>query len=273
MGKKILFLDLDGTLLNSSREISRGNRQALEEALAQGHRVVINTGRPLQSARIQNERLGFTQEGCYLSAFNGGVIYDPHGQRIVAKHSLPIETALGVIRLCDAKGVHVQTYDMERVLVEPRWDDALVKKYCDQILMEYRMLPDFDTGLREKPPKVLAVSEDNRAALKQIEQEIKENFPDVDCFFSTEWLLEIVPKGVNKGSALEHLCSLLDIPVEDSLAAGDEENDLPMIRAAGVGCAMANATQRVRDAADYITRNDNDHDGVAEIVRRFMLTD
>lgn len=271
MQKKILFLDLDGTLLNRAREVSRGNCQALTEALAQGHRVVINTGRPLESARIQNERLGFTQEGCYLSAFNGGVIFDSHRQEIVWRKTLPIDTALKVIRLCDAKGLHVQTYDMTHVLVEPKWDDALVKKYCDRILMKHRTLPSFETGLQEEPAKVLAVSENDRAVLERLQTEITERFPQVDCFFSTDWLLEIVPKGVNKGTALERLCDILEIPVADSVAAGDEENDLPMILAAGVGCAMANGTQRVKDAADYVTQNDNDQDGVAEIVRKFLL--
>lgn len=272
MGKKILFLDLDGTLLNSTREVSQGNRRALNEALAQGHRVVINTGRPLRSARIQNERLGFTKEGCYLCAFNGGVIFDSYRQEIVYKNALPIETALEVIRMCDARGVHVQTYDLERVLVEPRWDDALVAKYCGRILMEYQMLPDFNTGLRERPPKVLAVSEEDRTVLEVLQREITEAFPEVDCFFSCDWLLEVVPKGVNKGTALERLCGILDIPVADSVAAGDEENDLTMILAAGVGCAMANGTQRVKDSADYVTQNDNDHDGVAEIVDKFLLS-
>lgn len=271
MHKKILFLDLDGTLLNSSREVSPHNRQALQEALSQGHRVVINTGRPLQSARIQNERLGFTQEGCFLSAFNGGVIFDSYRQQVVYKQALPIDIALQVIRLCDTKGVHVQTYDMEQVLVEPRWDDALVKKYCARILMEYRVVPDFGTGLKEPPVKVLAISEENRAVLEEIRSEILEEFPELDCFFSTYCLLEIVPKGVNKGTALERLCDILEIPVADSVAAGDEENDLPMILAAGVGCAMANGTQRVKAAADYVTRNDNDRDGVAEIVCKFLL--
>ena len=78
MNRKILFLDLDGTLLNSRREISKGNRAALEKALTLGHRVVINTGRPLKSALIQNRRLGLTMDGCYLIAFNGGILYDSY---------------------------------------------------------------------------------------------------------------------------------------------------------------------------------------------------
>ena len=271
MDRKILFLDLDGTLLNSQREISQGNRQALEEALERGHRVVINTGRPLHSAKLQNQKLGLTKEGCYLSAFNGGLIYDPYKEEVVCKQTLPMETAIRLIRLCDSHHIHVQTYDLRNVLVEPRWDDELIRFYCGRILMEYKVLSNFDTDLVEEPVKVLAVSHDNRKGLEEIQREILKNFPEVDCFFSNERLLEMVPKGVNKGSALVRLCELLDIPVDNSVAAGDEDNDLAMIEAAGVGCAMANGTPRVLAAADYITEHDNDQDGVAEIVRKFLL--
>ena len=89
MDRKILFLDLDGTLLNSSREVSPGNRAALEQALSLGHKVVINTGRPLHSAIIQNDRLGFHQDGCYVVSFNGGMIYDAYQEKLVYSHCLP----------------------------------------------------------------------------------------------------------------------------------------------------------------------------------------
>ena len=271
MERKILFLDLDGTLLNSRREISPGNRAALEKALEKGHMVVINTGRPLHSAIIQNERLGFSHEGCYVVSFNGGVIFDAYRKQVIYRRGLPLQTAVSILEMCNEKGVHVQTYDLENVLVEPRWNDGLIKKYCGRILMEYRVLPDFKTGLTEEPPKILAVSETDRPALDELQRELPRHFPEVDCFFSAKHLLEIVPKGTHKGSALEHLCSILDIPVANSVAAGDEENDLTMLRAAGVGCAMANAVDPVKKAADYVTVHNNDEDGIAEIVEKFLL--
>ena len=271
MERKILFLDLDGTLLNSCREVSPGNRAALEKALSLGHRVVINTGRPLHSAIIQNERLGFSQNGCYVVCFNGGVIYDAYRKQIIYRKGLSLSTAIPILELCNETGVHVQTYDMERVLVEPRWDDELIQKYCGRILMEYRVVPDFRTSLTEEPPKILAVSETNRPALDELQRELPERFPDVDCFFSARHLLEIVPKGIHKGSALERLCGILNIPVANSIAAGDEENDLTMLLAAGIGCAMANAVPTVKQAADYVTVHNNDEDGIAEIVEKFLL--
>ena len=190
MDRKILFLDLDGTLLNSSREVSPGNRAALEKALSLGHKVVINTGRPLHSAIIQNDRLGFHQEGCYVVSFNGGMIYDACREKIIYSRCLPLSTARSILTMCGALDIHVQTYDREDVLVEPRWDDALIRKYCARILIHYRVLPSFEEDLTEEPPKILAVSEENRPALETLQQELPERFDDVDCFFSAKHLLE-----------------------------------------------------------------------------------
>ena len=93
----------------------------------------------------------------------------------------------------------------------------------------------------------------------------------VDCFYSSAFFLEAVAAGVNKGSAVERLCRMLDVPLSEAAAAGDEANDVSMIRAAGVGAAMSNAVPAAKEAADYVTERDNNHDGVAEIIRRFLL--
>lgn len=271
MNRKILFLDLDGTLLNDRREISPGNRAALEKALALGHRVVINTGRPLKSAIIQNRRLGLTREGCYLISFNGGLIYDSFREEIIYRQCLPMDTARKVIRLCNRRNLHVQTYDRERVLVEPRWEDDALNRYCDKILMDYRVVPDFSTGLTEDPAKVLAISYTDRASLEALQAEILETLPEVDCYFSCREYLEVVPKGVHKGTAVERLCRELGVDIADSIAAGDAENDLQMLRSAGLGCAMANGEPVVKQAAGYVTTRTNNEDGVAEIVERFLL--
>lgn len=271
MKKKILFLDLDGTLLNDDREISAGNRAALYAALEQGHRVVINTGRPLESAMQQNKKLGLTKEGCYLISFNGGLIYDPYREEIIHRQCLTVPTALKMIRLFDRYDLHIQTYDASRVLVEPKWEDESLKRYCAKVNMEYRVIPDFTDGLTEPPAKVLAISYTDRASLEQVEAEITAHYPDVDCFFSCKEYLEVVPKGVHKGNALIHMCNLLGFDVADSIAAGDAENDISMLQAAGIGCCMANGVDAVKQIANYITEHDNNHDGIAEIVQKFML--
>ena len=90
MKKRLLFLDLDGTLLNDEKEITRGNREALERTLQRGHGVIITTGRPLKSALAQAKRLGLDQPGCYTIAYNGAMVYDWGKQDKIFSRALTI---------------------------------------------------------------------------------------------------------------------------------------------------------------------------------------
>ena len=272
MKQKTLFLDLDGTLLNDEKQITPGNRRALETALDAGHRVVITTGRPLVSAIKQSQSLGLTGKGCYLIAFNGGIVYDSFREEIIYQQNLPTEAALRAIQLCNERGIHCQAYDETYVLVEPRCDTAVVRRYCGRILMEHRVVPSLPEALTKPTPKILAIDLNQREPLIRLAETLNTELPDlIDCFFSSIDYLEIVPKGLNKGNAVRTMCRMLGIDLVDTIAVGDEENDLTMIEAAGVGVAMANGIPAAKALADYVTTRDNNHDGIAEVVEKFML--
>ena len=270
---KVLFLDLDGTLLNDEKEITPGNRAALQAALERGHKVVITTGRPLASAKIQNEKLGLEGDGCYIIAFNGGVIYDCGKQQPIYENYLSKEMALKAAALCKQAGVHVQGYDATHVLVEPGYDQEIVEYYRSTTGTVFRQVEHFDTALQEKVPKLLAISLHDRAVLERAEKLVKSQLSvETDCLYSSNAYMEIVAKGLNKGTAILRLCGLLGVPVADSIAVGDQENDLMMIKTAGLGVAMANAIDSVKSQAGYVTTRDNNHDGIAEVVEKFLLT-
>ena len=93
----------------------------------------------------------------------------------------------------------------------------------------------------------------------------------LNSFFSCKEYIEIIPKTCGKGLALLRLAEILEIPVEDTIGVGDEANDLTMVEAAGLGVCMANGIPEVKAAADYITERDNNHDGVAEVIEKFVL--
>ena len=93
----------------------------------------------------------------------------------------------------------------------------------------------------------------------------------ISIFFSNQLYLEHVATGVSKGAAIQWLCSHLNIPMEYTIAAGDAENDIPMLKTAQVGAAVANAAESVKAVADYITECDCNHDAVAEIIKKFIL--
>lgn len=87
---------------------------------------------------------------------------------------------------------------------------------------------------------------------------------------SSPWNLELNPQGVSKASALQELCGLLNIDMSQVVAVGDSLNDIAAIREAGLGVAMGNAQETVKEAADYITSTNNEH-GVAEVIKRYVL--
>jgi len=271
MEKRMLFMDLDGTLLNDAKQITEGNRQALELALARGHGVIITTGRPLKSAMDQAHKLGMDRPGCYLIAYNGAVVYDWTTQTQVFSRSLPLTTVQRVFDMVNARGEHIQTYDTWEVLVEPRCDDAAVRRYCQLIGMDFKVIVDVHRDLKEEPVKCLVINYDVKDGLLEVQDWIRANMTeDVDCFFSCDQYLEVVPRGMSKGEAVKMLCAQMDIPISEAVAVGDAANDLSMIEMAGIGVAMANGTQEVKAVADYITTLDNNHDGIAEVVERFF---
>lgn len=272
MDKRILFLDLDGTLLNDRKEITTGNRAALEAALSRGHRVVITTGRPLTSAIIQAQRLGLDGPGCYLIAFNGSVVYDCGAGETIYSHPLTVEQVCKVYDEANRRGVHIQTYDDVDVLVEARNDNENVRRYCSLINMEYRVIQDVHTDLVQPPVKALLIDFHDRKPVEEMEDWIRTHLAgEVDCYFSSQYYLEVVPVGMNKGAAVTAMCQRLGIPLECSIAVGDAENDLSMIQTAGLGVAMANGIPEAKACADYVTQRDNNHDGIAEVVERFLL--
>ena len=271
MEAKILFLDLDGTLLNDRKELTDGNREALAGAISRGHRAVIASGRPLKSVIIQAARLGLDGPGCYAIAYNGAVVYDFTAQRQIFRRTMAPEDLYAVFDEANRRGVYIQTYDKEDVVIEPHNDPEIAKRYCTRIQLDFRTIGDVRRDLSEMPVKALCIAFDGQERTDALRQWILETMRGrLDSYFSDKNFLEIVPAGVNKGEGILKLCELLDIPPERSVAAGDEANDVDMVRAAGIGVAMSNAIPELKAVADYVTERDNNHDGVAEIIERFL---
>lgn len=268
---KCLFLDLDGTLLRDDKSLSGVNYRAIQDALARGHRAVITTGRPLKSALIQAQRLGLTGQGCYVIAMNGGMVWDCAGERELFRQSMAWDDLYALFDEANRRGVFLQTYDDRDVVVERCNDNETVRRYCAPIQMDSRVVEDVRRGLTVPPVKAMAIDFSHRAPVEAFEGWIhREMSHRLDCFFSSPYYLEIVPAGMNKGTALTAMCDRLGIPLRDAVAVGDAANDIPMIQAAGVGVAMANADPAVKAAAAAVTCRDNNHDGVAEVVERFL---
>lgn len=272
MNKKIFFTDLDGTLLNDKKEITPGNQTAIDAALSQGHIIVISTGRPLASARIQARRLGLTREGCYAITFNGAQIYDMFHEKTVYGMGISKNIVSPIFRAADRMQLHIQTYNDTCILCEH--ETAALKEYAEINSLPYQIVPDIDAALTEPPHKLIAIDFQDQPKLVQFQEEVLSRYRDsLNSFFSNDCFLEIVPAGISKGFAVRWMCKYMGIPLECSVAAGDAQNDIPMLEAAHVGAVMCNAFPGISKYGNYITRADNNHDGVAEIIHRFILQD
>jgi len=163
----------------------------------------------------------------------------------------------------------IQTYSDEFVLTEKVHDELIW--YSELTKVDYRLVPDISKALDQEPCKLIANCFDHEKLVtyrQEMEPLLKGK---IDLFFSDPQLLEHVPCGVSKGSAIRFLCEYLNVPLSETVAAGDAENDIPMIQTAAVGAVMCNGEETTKAYADYITEHDNDHDGVAEIIYKFIL--
>lgn len=267
---KILFTDLDGTLLNDERNISYQNKQAIQKALDQNHKIVITTGRPLPSALLLIEELGLTKEGCFAITYNGGLIYDCGTKKAIAKSTLPLEYVYHIFDIAKAHGVHCHTYTDECVLSEHLTKE--LERYCENIKIQYEIIEDIKSAPIESPVKAIMIDFGGKEHLEKIKEELKSwCVGKVNCHFSNPYLLEFGPLKATKGNALTFLCDYLNIPIERSIAAGDEENDISMLQAAGIGVVMANASDQIKEYGDYITTNNNNNHGISEIIEKFLL--
>lgn len=268
--RKIFFTDLDGTLLNDKKELTDENQGALKALLQKGHVICISTGRALASAIRQAKRLGLTEENCYIICFNGGQIYDVYRQELIYQQSLPLELVRTLLDEAKAFGIDAQTYSDTHVLTER--DNESLQKYVKIQELPYQIVEDAAAALSHGPAKVLALDYASPEHVTAFRKYMEGRYQGkVDIYLSHPCLLELVPPGVNKGNAVRFLCDYLGIPIENSVAAGDAENDLTMIQAAHIGAAMCNGEPLLKEAADYITVRDNNHDGVSEILHKFIL--
>ena len=271
MNYQLIALDMDGTLLSTSKRVLPSSTEAIGEALLAGKVVAICSGR--SPKMIELDRASY--EGVrYAICCNGTILYDLDEHRVLS--AAPFDHDV-VSRVVAAIG---ETDAMLDVFSGPRM-------YCqaDQLARMDHYLMGIYTGLYEATATpvedVLATLLDPATSVQKFiyhfadpaererARELVADMP-LEIAYSEDASLELSPAGVNKGSGLASLAEILGIPIEGVVAVGDAENDVSMLRAAGLGVAMGNATAEALDAADVVVA-DNDHGGVAEAIRRFLL--
>lgn len=197
---KILFTDLDGTLLNDEKQIPEENSIAVKQTLQNGNAVVLCTGRSYFSAKKFVDRLGLNREGCYAILYNGGMIYDCCSGEILYQNTMPLSYVKYIFDQAARFGLYCQTYEGDYVVTPEDRPEAAQYHWSSQ--MEVRVDPDLLEHLKEEPVKVLTSCLDDR---KKHEAYRDAMLPwakgKVSIFFSSEYYLEHVMEGVSKGAA------------------------------------------------------------------------
>ncbi|MCA5013588.1 MULTISPECIES: Cof-type HAD-IIB family hydrolase [unclassified Enterococcus] len=266
---KLVAIDLDGTLLDSKKEISSRNKAVLTQAKAAGVKIVLCTGRPLAAIEGYLETLDLRDNGDYSITFNGGLVQKNDTGEIIEKNPMPLEDIHVLHGLAETLNVPLDILSDGIVLQLPVSKEytSLYSQLNNLLTFEPVELVDL-TAERIYNKAVVAIDEDYLD--EQIKKIPSEFYDKYEVIKTRSNLLEFMPKGITKAYGISLLAKDLAIKQEEIMTIGDEENDLPMIEYAGLGVAMENAVPRVKELADVIT-DTNDNDGVAKAVEKFVL--
>lgn len=265
---KVFFTDLDGTLVNDMGKVGSATREAVINFINRGNYFVICSGRALFGAQEVFCALNIPPRNCFIAAYNGSQIYDCEADRVISSCTIPTDVAQSIYDLAYEYGIHIQAYDGRHLIARRR------NKYTDLYLsitsMDLIESDDLTSVLSAPTCKLLAIEPDDKSGILPFLDKVSELYGDLlKIFKSSSTFYEIIRRDSGKGTAVTRLCDLLEIPIENTIGAGDEENDLEMLQTTNYSIAMANAVDAVKAAADVITENDNNHDGLVPNIDRF----
>ena len=274
---KVVALDLDGTLLDSRKNLSERNRAALARAAEKGAVIVPTTGRFFGMIPPAVRDLPFVR---YAITVNGAQVYDRETDSAIAREEIPLETAVGIMEILDRHDVIYDCYRLNWGWATAAHQEKAAGYATDdhylRLVREFRRpVPELKAHLRATAAEgdvqkvmLFAKKADEAAAkadLAAIRREVSAAFPEIKVTASTWNDLEFNAPTAHKGRALECLAKHLGLTLGNCAAFGDGLNDLTMVAAAGLGVAMGNAVADVRDAAKVIVRT-NDDDGVGRLL-------
>ena len=288
---KLVAIDLDGTMLNTYGEVTESTKRILKETMRKGCEVVIASGRTIDSIQAIADEIGTKK---YMIAGNGSIVYDISKKNIIYEKYIPKSKALNIIKICEDNSITYSVYTNKTIianslkynilyyykqnlkkqpnkktsitLVENIYD--YVKNIEDEKVMKIFICDStesiFNAILRKigelEDIEILDVSHMSRKVISNGSEEVP-----IEYFYT-----EITEKNVDKWYALEFLINKLNIEKKEVMAIGDNVNDRKMIEQAGLGIAMKNSTPKITEVANYVTDFDNNNDGAARAIEKFL---
>ena len=271
MKYKLLVLDVDGTLLNDEREISKRTLAALLKVQQMGVRIVLASGRPTYGLMPLAKTLELGNYGGFVLSYNGCQIKKAQNGEILFERRINPEMLPYLEKKARKNGFAIFTYHDDTLITDSP-DNEYIKN--EALLNNLKIIreDEFSTAIDFAPCKCMLVS-DKEKALIGLEQHWEKRLAGtLDTFRSEPYFLEVVPCGVNKANTLGALLEHLGVTREEVIAVGDGVCDVTMLQLAGMGVAMGHSQDSVKVCADYVTAS-NEEDGVALAVEKLILAE
>ena len=271
MKYKLLVLDVDGTLLNNAKEISKHTKAALLKVQQMGIRIVLASGRPTYGIIPLAKTLELDNYGGFIVSYNGCQIIKADSGEILFERRINPEVLPYLEKKARKNDFAIFTYH-DDLLIADNPDCMYIQQEAGLNHLKIVGEEDWSTAIDFAPCKCMLVS-DNEEALRDLEMHWKKRLSGtLDVFCSEPYFLEVVPCGIDKANTLGVLMEYLKIGREEVVAIGDGVCDVTMLQLAGVGIAMGHSQDSVKICADYVTAS-NDEDGVAQAVEKLVLAE
>lgn len=288
---KLITIDLDGTLLNRYGEVTEYTKDIIKKTTNKGVLVVLASGRISESVLTIAKEIGADK---YYISGNGSVLYDMQKDEILYENYLTKEKVLEIIELCDKNSIYYNIYTENAVLAKSLnynvafYNYENTKKSSDK-KTDINIVEDMYNYIKNSNLNKflkITICDENKIVFSSILRKIK-NISDIDVLEVSHmsqkkiktgtkevevgyFYTEVSSKNVDKWFAIEKVMELENIKKEEVMALGDNNNDIVMIKNAGLGVAMGHSNEQVKKVADYITV-DNNEDGVAKAIEQYVL--
>ena len=266
---ELAALDMDGTLLNSQKNITLSTIETIKKALKLNKYIVLSTGRALDELRDYHQQLADIPYGILAS---GALIYDFKNNKIIHHETFSASQINKIFEAIDQENIMIHFFSNCRSIVSKN-DISNMDKYQMSIYqpMFKRVATTVDDIIdyaKNHPIEKINLYHQNEAARAETFEKLKDL--SLSFAFAETTSLEISPSNVTKGKGLIKLCDFLDIELSKTIAVGDADNDLDVLKTAGLAVAMKNANDNVKKICDVIVA-DNDHDGCKEAIEKYLI--
>ncbi|QGQ96319.1 HAD family phosphatase [Paenibacillus psychroresistens] len=261
---KMIAIDVDDTLLNDEMQISEGTKLAIAAARDQGVLVTLATGRMFASAQKIAKQLGFNVP---IITYQGSLVKNLFDEEVLYERSVPAEAVQFLYDYAERNDLHIQVYHEDKLYVKV--DNQKIKEYAAMSNIPYIVAEDFNFFLDKPLTKMLYI--DDPAKLDEIAIDLQKQIGSiVHITKSKANFLEFLHPEGTKGHAVKSLAAHYGYDISEVIAIGDSWNDHEMLEVAGLGVAMDNAIDALKQIADFVTLSNND-DGVKHVIDKFIL--